>query len=223
MSTPTSSLTLQAYATLRNAILRGELRPGEKIKIDAIRERTGHGASPVREALSLLTSDGLVERLDQRGFRTAIVSADDFGELLRTRCWLEERALRQAMHCGDRTWEEAIVLAEYHLGKTPRSANTTAFVANEAWEAAHRGFHRALISACDSRYLLRFCDLLYDKNIRYRNIAGASAYPSRQIEDEHKAIMEATLGRDTDRAVELLIGHYERTGGYLLDRLKAMA
>ena len=71
-----------------------ELAPGEKLKIDGLRRRLETGASPIREALSLLTSDNLVERLDQRGFRTAEVSAENFHEILVLRCTLEDLALR---------------------------------------------------------------------------------------------------------------------------------
>jgi len=64
-------------------IVKGAIEPGAKLKIDGLRELLDTGASPIREALSLLTSDNLVERIDQRGFRSAQVSAEDFGGLRR--------------------------------------------------------------------------------------------------------------------------------------------
>ena len=64
-----SSATRSAYVSLREMILTGKLAAGEKLKIEQLRAMLDTGASPVREALSLLTSDMLVERLDQRGFR----------------------------------------------------------------------------------------------------------------------------------------------------------
>ena len=63
-----SSATRGAYLTLRNMILTGQLPAGQKLKIEQLRGILKTGASPVREALSLLTSDMLVERIDQRGF-----------------------------------------------------------------------------------------------------------------------------------------------------------
>lgn len=205
---------------LRDAILRGELRPGEKIKIDEIRDRCGVGASPVREALSLLTSDGLVERRDQRGFRAAQVSVEDFQDLLRSRSWIEERALREAIEHGDDAWEEGVVLSQFRLSKTPRATSGSGFVrSDDDWERAHHGFHQALIAACGSPTVLAFCDQLYDRNIRYRNWAGRSAYPSRRVEVEHDAIAEAALKRDADRATRLLTEHYELTGRYVIERI----
>ncbi|CAN0599141.1 unnamed protein product, partial [Ectocarpus sp. 12 AP-2014] len=77
-----TSATRGAYLKLREMILTGELPAGEKLKIEQLRGLLSTGASPVREALSLLTSDMLVERIDQRGFRAAPVGKANFEEIL---------------------------------------------------------------------------------------------------------------------------------------------
>ena len=64
-----ASATRDCYLKLRHLILTGAMPPGRKLKIEELRGLLKTGASPVREALSLLTSDMLVERIDQRGFR----------------------------------------------------------------------------------------------------------------------------------------------------------
>lgn len=217
-----SSRTYRAYSLLRDAILSGALRPGARIKIDTIRESTGIGMSPVREALSLLSSEGLVNRHDQRGFWAAEISVEDFNDLLRTRSSVEEQALRESIAHGDAAWKAGLIATEARLAATPRSANNESFQSNDAWEGAHRDFHRTLISACGSRYILEFCNRLYDLNIRYRNIAGRIAYPARRIDEEHRAILDLTLAGDADGAVAALISHYETTGGYVAKRLAEM-
>lgn len=214
-----TSLTALTAARIRADILSGSWAPGTKLKISDLCARYEAGATPVREALSLLTSDALVERVDQRGFRVAKISRAEFSEVLKTRCWLEERALREAIAHGRRDWEEALVLAHHHLSRFPRSRESGGFDANPQWEVRHKTFHMALIAACGSAILLRYCDQLYDQNIRYRMIAGVSAYPSRRISDEHDAILNATLDRQPDAAVALLVAHYERTGRFLEERL----
>lgn len=216
---PSLSLTSQIYQRIRSDIIVGALEPGLKLKIEELRQSYGTGASPVREALSLLTSDRLVERFDQRGFRVAHVSAEAFNELLKTRCWLEDRALRESIAHGGKDWEEGVVLAHYRLSRTPRSKTSEAFVANADWEELHRHFHMALISACGSATLMRFCEQLYDENIRYRNLAGPSAYPKRDVNVEHEEIVAAALDRDADLAVSRLTAHYETTGAFLADRI----
>lgn len=212
------SMTSKAYQQLRNEIMSGELTPGMKLKIESLRQRYDVGTSPIREALSLLTSDHFVERIDQRGFRVSNISDEQFGEVLKTRCWLEERAIRESIAHGDSAWEEAVVLAAYRLSRVPRSQAVDQFQANFEWETRHKHFHMTLISACRSSFLLKFCDQLYDQNVRYRHLSGTIAYPTRDINAEHGAICDAALARDADLAAELLITHYDRTGEFLREK-----
>lgn len=214
-----SSITSQAYSRLRSDIMSGVLTPGKKLKIDELRSLYDFGSSPIREALSMLTSDLFVERIDQRGFRVADVSEKEFDELLRTRRWLEERALRESIAHGDSKWEEQVVLSAYRLSRVPRSQTNDHFVANEEWEIRHKHFHMALIDACPSSIMLKFCDQLYDQNVRYRHLSGSKAYPSRDINAEHNAITDAVLERNADLAVELLMSHYSTTGNFLKEDL----
>lgn len=206
--TPTSA-TQMAYRALRRMILIGDLPPGEKLKIDTLRKRLETGASPVREALSLLTSDQLVERLDQRGFRTPEVSRENFEEILHLRCSLEDMALRQSIAAADQDWEERLVLAHHRMVRENRE-NV------ESFEDLHKAFHMALLANCASPILLRFCNQLYDLNIRYRYLAGhAMGYQKRDIAAEHAAILDAAIERNADLASQRLISHYQQTGTFL--------
>ena len=214
-----ASLTSQIYGRLRNDILSGALTPGKKLPIEELKDTYGVGASAIREALSLLTSDALVERIDHRGFRVSPVSRAGFDELLNTRCWLEERALRESIRTGDVAWEEAIVVANFHLHRVRRAQTTDRLLQSDEWEVRHRILHRALIAACQSTLLTRFCDNMYDLNIRYRRIAGPEVDEARDVDAEHAAIAEAVVARNEDRAVELLLTHYTRTGHDVRERL----
>lgn len=209
------SLTSQVYDAMRNDILTGEIAPGQKLKIEELSRNYDVGNSPIREALSLLTSDHLVERLEQRGFRVVEVSAREFDELLKTRIWLETLALRESIRNDLPEWEENIILTTYRLSRTPRSLSDKEFIVNEEWEQQHKDFHMSLISGCGSAILLRFCNQLYDQNIRYRHLTGPKAYPTRDIAAEHKALSDAVLDRNEDLAVRLLTEHYEATSGFL--------
>lgn len=217
------SMTQMAYERLRADIMSGELAPGRKLKIEELRKLYDVGTSPIREALSLLTSDHFVERIDQRGFRVAEISTEEFEEVLTTRCWLEERALRESIAGGDAAWEEQVVLAAYRLSRVPRSDGNDHFHANAEWEVRHKHFHMTMISACGSSILFRFCDQLYDQNIRYRQSSGPRAYPLRDVTAEHGAICDAVLARNADLAVERLLTHYTQTGRFLKDQLVASA
>ncbi len=207
------SLTSFAHARIREMVLSGDLQPGARIQIDALRKKLDIGASPVREALSILSSEQLVVRNEQRGFWAPEISADDFGILLDTRCRVEALAFADAIRNGGRDWEEQIVLLRYRLNALDRTQNA------HAWEVAHREFHQVLISACPSSYLLNFCAQLYDLAVRYRNVASLAAYPERKVEDEHGQIADAALARDVDRACDLLVDHYRKTGEFLYKQL----
>ena len=105
-----ASSTQRSYRAIRKLIVECEIQPGEKLKIEGLRKRLDTGASPIREALSLLTSEHLVERIDQRGFRAAPTSRDNFDEILELRCDLEHMALRTSIANASEEWEESVVL-----------------------------------------------------------------------------------------------------------------
>lgn len=213
VDTSTASLTTQAFRRIYAMIIQGELKPGEKLKIDGLRNTLGVGASPLREALSLLTAEQLIERIDQRGFRVAHINAEAFDELLKTRCWLEERALRESMQQKDPEWEERVLLAHHRLKRRPRVLDDGSL--NQEWEDLHKAFHMSLLSACGSSILLRICDQLYDQNVRYRNVSGVYVSADRKVGNEHNAILEHVLNGDADAAVNELLTHYRQTGKLL--------
>lgn len=205
----TQSSTQRAYNDLRNAIITARVTPGERLKVDTLKGTLSTGASPVREALSLLTSDLLVERIDQRGFRVAEASREQFQEILNLRCELENMALRASIAAGDLDWEEALVLAHHRLARSDRGDP-------DEFETRHKDFHMALLAACGSPILLRFCSQLHDLNARYRYLAGAAKYYSdRNLEEEHREIQDAAIERDIEHASELLKAHYRKTGAFL--------
>lgn len=208
----TQSLTIKAYSKLRARIISGELAPGQRLKVESLRDMIEVGATPIREALSLLTSDGLVERLDKRGFRVSGVSLDEYDDLHRTRCWLEEQALRDSILRGDQNWEDRLVLVTHRLRRLPRTVTDEAGTrSNPEWERMHKLFHMSLLSAATSRTLLQFCDQLHDRLNRYRSVAAVGATAPRDWKVEHEDIAEAAIDRDADLAVERLLGHYART------------
>lgn len=221
--TTAESLTSRAYAQLRQDIIEGTLPPGAKLKIQELTKAYNTGASPIREALSHLASDRLVNRIEGRGFRVTHVSREEFLDLLRVRLWVEGRALAESIARADPAWEDQVLSTNFRLAQAARSTREDRFEANDDWERKHKLFHMALVGGCGSPIALRICDQLYDQNIRYRKIAGAYAYPGRNVNDEHDAIAKAALARDTERAVALLSEHYSATADYVRDRLPSQA
>jgi DNA-binding GntR family transcriptional regulator len=194
---------------LRAEIVGGVLEPEQKLRVRTLAARFGVGLSPIREALNRLSAEGLVNQIDRRGFSVAPVSEDDLEEMIRTRAWLNERALRESIEHGDAAWEEAVLVAHHRLARQPRTATGGAAL-NQEWDAAHRAFHRSLISACRSHWLISYCDQMFDVALRYRNFARtAPSVDPRRGDAEHRQIMEATLARDSESAVASLLAHFQ--------------
>jgi GntR family transcriptional regulator, carbon starvation induced regulator len=207
----TGTIASAVTERIRTEILDGTLRPGSKLKIGLVSERYAAGASPIREALNRLAADGLVTQHDQRGFTVAPISLEDLRELVKTRCWLEAIAIEQSIARRTAKWEEQLVLSYYWLSRTDRSVSPETYRTNSVWEKNHREFHAALLAACGSEHLLRYCTDLRNRADRYRQIAAAQAYPKRHEGDEHKAILDATIEGDAPLAIELLTSHYTTT------------
>ena len=201
---------------LRTDLLEGRLKPGQRLQLKFLIEHYQSGQTPIREALNRLASEGLVELRDQRGFVVTAISADELHELTRTRCWLEERALRESMAAGSSEWEEGVVLAWHRLSKTPRSLSPTGLQSNPEWDRLHRLFHRQLVLGCGSHWLVTYIEQQKDLLYRYSQLAARRGFGRRNLHAEHEAITRAVVSGNADRAVALLTAHFQTTADMIL-------
>lgn len=202
---------------LRADILAGRLAPGSKVNLDRLRESLDVSLAPVREAMTRLAAEGLVEVEEQRGYSVAPVSAENLAEITMLRLDLEGRALAQAIARGSLDWEGAVLAALHRLARSPRDAARPD--SGEAWEAAHDAFHMALVGGSGMPILTGFCARLRRLNDRYRRLLNAADEPGRDLEAEHAAIARAAVARDAGRAGALLAEHIRRTDTFLRGRL----
>ncbi len=208
----TTAATL-VYRKLKRDLLRSTFGSGERLMIEQIAMRYGAGTNPVREALNRLAAERMVDREDQRGFSVPTLTIEHFRDIVKTRCWLEGRALAESIRNRTDAWEDGIVLSHHRLRRTPFLFGADAENAddNREWEIRHRQFHLALISNCGSQWLLRFCEELMDQAERYRYISDTNTFPRRDSEEEHRLIVDAALAGDADQAVKHLVAQYELT------------
>ncbi len=199
------TLVESAYRNLRRDIIEGRLQPGEKLRVEHIKDNYGVGAGTLREALSLLISDALVVSQGQRGFNVAPVSVEDFEDITRTRVMLECEALRQSIAMGDDAWEGELLAAFHRLTKAEERLREPD--AREEWEERNRIFHEVLISACPSRWIKHFLSILYHQAERYRRLSLYLQPIPRDVHAEHEELFNATLARDADRATAAMAEH----------------
>ncbi|MGH6712435.1 MAG: GntR family transcriptional regulator [Bradyrhizobium sp.] len=206
------SLTSAVQERLRADILSTRLLPGQKLHIAGLAKQFSVSLAAVREALSRLVADGLVQASDQRGFRVSPVSLADLKDVTQTRIDIEGLALRRSIERGDRDWLTSVEAAWDSLKAVPHRYPDDPTVHYEEWVVRHRIFHRALVNACGSPWMLGFRDVLHEQSERYRRLSiRREVGRPRDVEAEHAAIVEATLKRDADAAVAALSHHFSIT------------
>lgn len=209
------SLVEDVYGTLRADILFGRRLPSSRLQLNELAEGHGVSLSVVREAVTRLASEELVEATPQRGFRVRPLSVEHLQDLTWVRVQLETLALRQSIAKGDVSWEADLVAAHHRLAVTPMYFENGA--GNTDWLSAHGAFHAALAAAAGSPILERLRRQLYEGSELYRMwSSNLPHHPHRaHVDEEHKAIFEAALGRDADLAVDLLTQHLQTTARHL--------
>jgi DNA-binding GntR family transcriptional regulator len=210
------SRTTEVYEALRADLLSCRLRPGQRLNIAELSQSLAVSLGAVREALSRLTSDGLVVAEPQRGFTAAPISASDLADLTRVRIDIEVQCLRRAIAVGGLGWETQLVASHHQLSRTaPAAAGDPDRVA-DAWADLHAAFHEALVACCESTWLLRLRRTLFDHSERYRRLSLPLAKHPRRVDQEHAKLVEAALAHKADAAAAVMTAHLQATTDTLL-------
>ena len=217
VSARSRSLTQDVYERLRADILACRLVPGTKLRINELCVAMG-GVSlgAVREALSRLAADGLAIAEPQRGFTVTPISPRDLEELTTARIEAESWCLRAAIGRGGARWETGIAASFQRLERTQEQTEGDPALLSDPWVAAHAAFHESLAAAADNSWLLRIRRQLYHQSERYRRLSVPALPVRRDVDGEHRAIMEAALARDVDTATAKLAEHLRLTTRILL-------
>jgi len=208
-----------AYAILQNAILKGLLNPGQKLDFETLQTEMGYSSGTIREALTQLKSDGLVQNEVRRGFTVAEVSLKEFLEITELRCILEPLALTKSIEVGGDDWESNLVLAHHKLTKLEKKSSEAIGLPSIEWPSAHKKFHEALVSACPSKNLLNMRESLFKQSERYRFLAATMRTHKRDPNIEHLEIFQATLDRNAELACKLITDHLNHTSKNLQEIL----
>lgn len=195
-----------AYWQLRADIIEGQKGPSTRLVVQSLSDELQVGASPIREALNRLVADGFVTATGRQGFRIAAMSKEDLIDITNTRVLLETEAVRRSVAQGDDAWESSVVAAFHSLSKVEESRQEDF---NE-WEKRNRAFHESLVAACDSPWLRRLREGVFDLHRRYRHLAVQVA-DARDVAGEHRAICDAALAGDADGAADATRVHILNT------------
>jgi len=189
---------------LRGAILRGDLKPGQKLKQQELAEWLGMSATPVREVLRILETEGLLEHIPHKGVYVAAVSPQDTEEITPIRVALETLAVNMF---ATRLNEDDLKILDDLVDQM-----------EQAWEAmdlarvrrANYYFHSRIYSGAGSEILRGFIERLWPRFAT--DMLWMIPGRTEQSIEQHRAIVEALRGRDGERAAQLMAEHITTAG-----------
>ena len=191
------------FNTLRQAILKGELKPGERLMEIALAERLGVSRTPIREAMRKLELEGLVVMIPRRGAQVANITEKDLNDVLEVRIALENVAIEKA--CKNMTDEDMS-----RLWVAAKSFEHTIGEGNLVKLAeADVAFHEIIYQASDNKRLSQTLNNLREQIYRYRVEYLKDGETRDVLVREHEELTRAIRERDVERAQKISFQHIE--------------
>ena len=213
----TSQLNEQVYALLKAAIMRGSLRPGQRLSVGGLAKRFGVSATPVREALQRLSIDGLVEVSPRRGTNVSEFTRRNVQETYHTRRIIECAAAAEVASVSEETLRHMQAIVE----KFRVLRQGDAFTDYRQYIAADSEFHHHIVGLLQSRQLSEFYDRLRWAEQLVRGLAQSSYQRAEVTVAEHESILRAFQARDAEEACAAILRHLQNAEADLLRRMPA--
>ncbi len=201
------------FQTLRQAILRGELKPGERLMEIHLAQRLGVSRTPVREAIRKLELEGLVLMIPRKGAVVAEITVSDLEDVLEVRMALEELAVKHA--CRSVTQEQLSEIRRY--AEEFRKALSGDDIA--ACAQADMKFHEAIYAATGNSRLVQILNNLREQMYRYRMEYLKDRRSHKNLIEEHDEILRALESRDAELAIRMTTKHIECQKEYFIRML----
>lgn len=191
------------FTTLRQAILKGELKPGERLMEITLANKLGVSRTPIREAIRKLELEGLVVMIPRKGAHVAHITEQELNDVLEVRRGLEEMAIRKA--CERITKEELEQLEEAAKVFSELTASDNLVALAEA----DVKFHDVIYEATHNRRLVQLLNNIREQIYRYRMEYLKDADSRKLLDEEHKAICEAIREKDLKKAHAYICQHID--------------
>ena len=196
------------FNTLRQAILKGKIKPGERLMEVHLANKLGVSRTPVREAIRMLELEGLVIMEPRKGARVAEIERQELNDVLELRRGLEELAIKKA--CERITSEElkrldAAAEEFSNLVKNNKGSESDLIALAEA----DVNFHDVIYEATHNRRLVQLLNNLREQMYRYRMEYMKDAASRQLLDAEHKEICCAVRSGDVQRAHKCICEHID--------------
>jgi DNA-binding GntR family transcriptional regulator len=212
-----TTLAMEIARHLREAIIKGELAPGERVNESRLTRELTLSRSPVREAIRILESEGLLTIEPHRGARVRAVSDEDLQEIFDVRLMIESHGLRRGL-----PQLTPDVLAPLRAA-VEEARSALAAEAGERWHQASLRFHDGLVALAANRHLTRLHEELKISLRRYQiSLTGLPGQPERW-QTEHEAILDALQHGKVERAADLVAAHVTNLKEAILKAMEGTA
>lgn len=191
------------FNTLRQAILKGELKPGERLMEIALAERLGVSRTPIREAMRKLELEGLVVMIPRRGAQVANITEKDLNDVLEVRIALENMAIEKACENMTEDSMSKLWVAAKEFERTTAEGNLVKMA------EADVAFHEIIYQASGNRRLIQVLNNLREQIYRYRVEYLKEEETRNLLVREHEEMTRALRDRDVKRAQEIVYEHIE--------------
>lgn len=212
----TIPLKEKVYKILRQDILTGKIPSGTRITESSIAHRVHVSRTPVREALQRLTQEKLITSLPRAGYMIEEMSHEDIQDLFSARFEIEALVARKAAQYI--TLEELRLIKE-NLEKAEACMDDKGLRQMTDLDIE---FHSLIYRASRSKTLYRICKNLGDLTMKYRHGLNLRADMWHAAIENHRAIYEALVARDEDRAAQAVAFHADQVKVQLLDIMKKL-
>ena len=202
------------FNTLRQAILKGELKPGERLMEIQLANKLGVSRTPVREAIRKLELEGLVLMIPRKGAEVAEITRQDMEDVLEVRTALEELAVKDACdHITDAQLSE-LKKASNEFKKALLEGKDLVTCAD-----ADMHFHDVILSATNNRRLIQMLNNLSEQMYRYRMEYLKDERTHKTLIEEHHAIRRALKKHDKVKAGAAIRVHIDNQKRSILESL----
>ncbi len=199
---------------LREAILSGELKPGERLMENQLAEKIGVSRTPIREAIRKLELEGLVEMVPRKGAQVASMSKKDIQNVLEVRAALEQLAVRLA--CRSMTQDMLIKLKEINA-KFTEAVNVQNIQKLAEYDVE---FHDVIFTIANNDKLTQIINNLRQHIYRYRLLYLNDKVYLKTIKQEHDDIVAALEKGDEALAEKLIVRHISNQEEAVLKSIK---
>jgi DNA-binding GntR family transcriptional regulator len=200
------SLVDLAAERIRELLLAGTLRPGERVREEWLSSRLGISRPPLREAIRILVHQGLLERMPRRGVRVVSLTQTDIRDIYSLRSVLDRFALELGVPVADPAMLEPLRTAVVAMRAAAESS------AHAAYVEANRRFHLALIGLGGNGRLTMTYELLMNQMqlLMSVNLSRESAEDKEIGVRRHEQLLTAIESGDLAQALAALAAHGER-------------